>query len=146
MKLKIMSSPVKINFQSRPTGQWCFPAENCNIWWKLNVPKSLTNDSWGQPNIAIFEQHSSLLSISWSQINFNLLLLHLQVSKAAADLMAYCDAHSCDDPLISPVPTSENPFREKKFFCAILWASAWLLGSLPSVGLWETRQTDGQLM
>uniref|UniRef100_A0A671TML5 Guanine nucleotide-binding protein subunit gamma n=1 Tax=Sparus aurata TaxID=8175 RepID=A0A671TML5_SPAAU len=43
-----------------------------------------------------------------------------RVSKAAADLMAYCDAHSCDDPLISPVPTSENPFREKKFFCALL--------------------------
>lgn len=45
---------------------------------------------------------------------------HLQVSKAAADLMAYCDAHACDDPLITPVPTSENPFREKKFFCALL--------------------------
>lgn len=44
----------------------------------------------------------------------------LQVSKAAADLMAYCDAHSCDDPLITPVPTSENPYREKKFFCALL--------------------------
>uniref|UniRef100_A0A3B5L9Q9 Guanine nucleotide-binding protein subunit gamma n=1 Tax=Xiphophorus couchianus TaxID=32473 RepID=A0A3B5L9Q9_9TELE len=42
------------------------------------------------------------------------------VSKAAADLMAYCDAHACDDPLITPVPTSENPFREKKFFCALL--------------------------
>lgn len=47
-------------------------------------------------------------------------LPHLQVSKAAADLMAYCDTHSRDDPLISPVPTSENPFREKKFFCALL--------------------------
>lgn len=44
----------------------------------------------------------------------------LQVSKAAADLMAYCDAHIREDPLIVPVPASENPFREKKFFCAIL--------------------------
>lgn len=43
-----------------------------------------------------------------------------QVSKAAADLMSYCDAHACEDPLITPVPTSENPFREKKFFCALL--------------------------
>ena len=43
-----------------------------------------------------------------------------QVSKAAADLMAYCDAHIHDDPLITPVPTSENPFREKKFFCTLL--------------------------
>ncbi|KAG7999982.1 Guanine nucleotide-binding protein G(I)/G(S)/G(O) subunit gamma-4, partial [Nibea albiflora] len=43
-----------------------------------------------------------------------------QVSKAAADLMAYCDAHIREDPLIMPVPASENPFREKKFFCTIL--------------------------
>lgn len=48
------------------------------------------------------------------------LLAVSQVSKAAADLMTYCDAHACEDPLITPVPTSENPFREKKFFCALL--------------------------
>uniref|UniRef100_A0A3Q4I6L9 Guanine nucleotide-binding protein subunit gamma n=1 Tax=Neolamprologus brichardi TaxID=32507 RepID=A0A3Q4I6L9_NEOBR len=42
------------------------------------------------------------------------------VSKAAADLMAYCEAHIREDPLIVPVPASENPFREKKFFCTIL--------------------------
>uniref|UniRef100_A0A4W5KGR2 Guanine nucleotide-binding protein subunit gamma n=1 Tax=Hucho hucho TaxID=62062 RepID=A0A4W5KGR2_9TELE len=42
------------------------------------------------------------------------------VSKAAADLMAYCDAHIREDPLIVPVPASENPFREKKLFCTIL--------------------------
>ncbi|ERE91917.1 guanine nucleotide-binding protein G(I)/G(S)/G(O) subunit gamma-2-like protein [Cricetulus griseus] len=43
-----------------------------------------------------------------------------KVSKAAADLMAYCEAHAKEDPLLTPVPASENPFREKKFFCAIL--------------------------
>lgn len=43
-----------------------------------------------------------------------------QVSKAAADLTSYCEAHAKEDPLLSPVPASENPFREKKFFCAIL--------------------------
>lgn len=46
--------------------------------------------------------------------------LPVQVSKAAADLMAYCEAHAKEDPLLTPVPASENPFREKKFFCAIL--------------------------
>jgi hypothetical protein len=34
--------------------------------------------------------------------------------------MAYCDNHAIEDPLITPVPTSENPFREKKLFCALL--------------------------
>ncbi|KAM6393824.1 guanine nucleotide-binding protein G(I)/G(S)/G(O) subunit gamma-2 isoform 2-T3 [Pluvialis apricaria] len=44
----------------------------------------------------------------------------IKVSKAAADLMAYCEAHAKEDPLLTPVPASENPFREKKFFCVIL--------------------------
>ncbi|CAL8288843.1 guanine nucleotide-binding protein G(I)/G(S)/G(O) subunit gamma-2 isoform X1 [Gadus morhua] len=44
----------------------------------------------------------------------------IKVSKAAADLLSYCEAHAKEDPLLSPVPASENPFREKKFFCAIL--------------------------
>lgn len=46
--------------------------------------------------------------------------LLLQVSKAAAELMAYCEAHAKEDPLVTPVPSSENPFREKKLFCEIL--------------------------
>lgn len=49
-----------------------------------------------------------------------LLLCPPQVSQAAADLLAYCEAHVREDPLIIPVPASENPFREKKFFCTIL--------------------------
>lgn len=48
----------------------------------------------------------------------------IKVSKAAADLMAYCEAHAKEDPLLTPVPASENPFREKKFFCAILWSGS----------------------
>ncbi|MGH0190274.1 UNVERIFIED_CONTAM: hypothetical protein FKN15_043869 [Acipenser sinensis] len=47
-------------------------------------------------------------------------MCRIKVSKAAADLMVYCDSHACEDPLITPVPTSENPFREKKFYCALL--------------------------
>ncbi|KAG5843895.1 hypothetical protein ANANG_G00155750 [Anguilla anguilla] len=54
------------------------------------------------------------------QLKIEASMCRIKVSKAAADLMAYCDAHACEDPLISPVPTSENPFREKKFFCALL--------------------------
>ncbi|CAK6449632.1 unnamed protein product [Pipistrellus nathusii] len=54
------------------------------------------------------------------QLKIEASLCRIKVSKAAADLMSYCDAHACEDPLITPVPTSENPFREKKFFCALL--------------------------
>ncbi|MBN3319123.1 GBG2 protein, partial [Atractosteus spatula] len=44
----------------------------------------------------------------------------MKVSKAAADLLAFCEAHAKEDPLVTPVPSSENPFREKKLFCSIL--------------------------
>lgn len=46
--------------------------------------------------------------------------LFAQVSKAAAELMAYCESHAKEDPLVTPAPSSENPFREKKIFCTIL--------------------------
>lgn len=46
--------------------------------------------------------------------------LFAQVSKAAAELMAYCESHAKEDPLVAPTPSSENPFREKKIFCTIL--------------------------
>lgn len=54
------------------------------------------------------------------QLKIEASMCRIKVSKAAADLMTYCDSHTCEDPLITPVPTSENPFREKKFFCALL--------------------------
>ncbi|KAJ7987344.1 hypothetical protein DPEC_G00325510 [Dallia pectoralis] len=54
------------------------------------------------------------------QLKMEACMDRIKVSRAAADLMAYCDTHIRHDPLIVPVPASENPFREKKFFCTIL--------------------------
>ncbi|KAL7987547.1 hypothetical protein Chor_006466, partial [Crotalus horridus] len=54
------------------------------------------------------------------QLKMEAYLDRIKVSKAAADLLAYCDAHMGEDPLIIPVPASENPFREKKLLCTIL--------------------------
>ncbi|CAO2605186.1 Guanine nucleotide-binding protein G(I)/G(S)/G(O) subunit gamma-12 [Lemmus lemmus] len=42
-----------------------------------------------------------------------------QVSKASADLMSYCEEHARSDPLLIGIPTSENPFKDKKT-CIIL--------------------------
>lgn len=38
----------------------------------------------------------------------------LQVSKASADLMLYCEEHAKKDPLLMGIPASENPFKDKK--------------------------------
>ncbi|OXB71761.1 UNVERIFIED_CONTAM: hypothetical protein H355_004190, partial [Colinus virginianus] len=54
------------------------------------------------------------------QLKMEAYMDRMKVSKAAAELLAYCDAHIGEDPLIIPVPASENPFREKKLFCTIL--------------------------
>uniref|UniRef100_A0A3B3YMN8 Guanine nucleotide-binding protein subunit gamma n=1 Tax=Poecilia mexicana TaxID=48701 RepID=A0A3B3YMN8_9TELE len=38
----------------------------------------------------------------------------IKVSKASSDLMRYCGEHAKNDPLLMGIPTSENPFKEKK--------------------------------
>uniref|UniRef100_UPI00398F2F26 uncharacterized protein isoform X1 n=3 Tax=Pristiophorus japonicus TaxID=55135 RepID=UPI00398F2F26 len=38
----------------------------------------------------------------------------MQISKAARDLMLYCEEHKPSDPLLMGIPTSENPFKDKK--------------------------------
>ncbi|XP_016108293.1 guanine nucleotide-binding protein G(I)/G(S)/G(O) subunit gamma-8 isoform X1 [Sinocyclocheilus grahami] len=54
------------------------------------------------------------------QLKLEVNIDRMMVSKAAAELMAYCESHAKEDPLVTPVPSSENPFREKKIFCTIL--------------------------
>ncbi|ETE59159.1 guanine nucleotide-binding protein G(I)/G(S)/G(O) subunit gamma-8 [Pantherophis guttatus] len=54
------------------------------------------------------------------QLKLEVNIDRMKVSKAAADLLAYCEAHAKEDPLVTPVSSAENPFREKRLFCIVL--------------------------
>ncbi|XP_032964955.1 guanine nucleotide-binding protein G(I)/G(S)/G(O) subunit gamma-2 isoform X1 [Rhinolophus ferrumequinum] len=81
-----------------------------------SVSENPPSTSMASNNTASIAQARKLVEQLKMEANID----RIKVSKAAADLMAYCEAHAKEDPLLTPVPASENPFREKKFFCAIL--------------------------
>ncbi|XP_043995812.1 guanine nucleotide-binding protein G(I)/G(S)/G(O) subunit gamma-8 [Gambusia affinis] len=54
------------------------------------------------------------------QLKLEVNIERMMISKAAAELMSYCESHAKEDPLVTPVLSSENPFREKKIFCVVL--------------------------
>ncbi|XP_032801597.1 guanine nucleotide-binding protein G(I)/G(S)/G(O) subunit gamma-T2-like [Petromyzon marinus] len=47
------------------------------------------------------------------QLNIEVKLERLLVSKAAEDIKEYVDANAAEDPLIKGVPEDKNPFKEK---------------------------------
>lgn len=88
---------------------------------EANIDRIKVKGGWGGGDQCI--EKTCLCNVLIKKMCLYYKILHVgtwQVSKAAADLMSYCEAHAKEDPLLSPVPASENPFREKKFFCAIL--------------------------
>ncbi|KAF6351337.1 G protein subunit gamma 2 [Rhinolophus ferrumequinum] len=84
--------------------------------FETSVSENPPSTSMASNNTASIAQARKLVEQLKMEANID----RIKVSKAAADLMAYCEAHAKEDPLLTPVPASENPFREKKFFCAIL--------------------------
>ncbi|XP_010639151.1 guanine nucleotide-binding protein G(I)/G(S)/G(O) subunit gamma-8 isoform X2 [Fukomys damarensis] len=54
------------------------------------------------------------------QLKLEVNIDRMKVSQAAAELLAFCETHAKDDPLVTPVPATENPFRDKRLFCVLL--------------------------
>ncbi|MEJ1286039.1 guanine nucleotide binding protein (G protein) gamma 8 [Cricetulus griseus] len=54
------------------------------------------------------------------QLKLEVNIDRIKVSQAAAELLAFCETHAKDDPLVTPVPAAENPFRDKRLFCTLL--------------------------
>ncbi|XP_024647609.2 guanine nucleotide-binding protein G(I)/G(S)/G(O) subunit gamma-8 isoform X2 [Macaca nemestrina] len=54
------------------------------------------------------------------QLKLEVNIDRMKVSQAAAELLAFCETHAKDDPLVMPVPAAENPFRDKRLFCVLL--------------------------
>ncbi|XP_029426230.1 guanine nucleotide-binding protein G(I)/G(S)/G(O) subunit gamma-4 isoform X1 [Nannospalax galili] len=89
----------------------------------LRVPEGQVSIRDRRMKEGVFNNSSTSISQARKaveQLKMEACMDRVKVSQAAADLLAYCEAHMREDPLIIPVPASENPFREKKFFCTIL--------------------------
>ncbi|OCT68371.1 hypothetical protein XELAEV_18039669mg [Xenopus laevis] len=112
--------------QTRKLGQVYFFQGIAKCVDLLGVPSALKRPQHNEANpLRALMASNNTASIAQArklveQLKMEANIDRIKVSKAAADLMAYCEAHAKEDPLLSPVPASENPFREKKFFCAIL--------------------------
>ncbi|XP_032700191.1 guanine nucleotide-binding protein G(I)/G(S)/G(O) subunit gamma-12-like [Lontra canadensis] len=53
------------------------------------------------------------------QLRMEVSIERIKVSKASVDFMSYGEEHARSDPLLIGIPTSENPFKDKKT-CIIL--------------------------
>ncbi|OWK17190.1 hypothetical protein Celaphus_00013374 [Cervus elaphus hippelaphus] len=110
------TSPPLASDLTLPSGLLCFSCFCCYVRYsQLQLPARMKGETPVNSTMSIGQARKMV-----EQLKIEASLCRIKVSKAAADLMTYCDAHACEDPLITPVPTSENPFREKKFFCALL--------------------------
>ncbi|XP_072822901.1 dapper homolog 3 isoform X2 [Vicugna pacos] len=76
-------------------------------------PKSLAAMSNNMAKIAEARKTVEQLKL---EVNID----RMKVSQAAAELLAFCETHAKDDPLVTPVPAAENPFRDKRLFCVLL--------------------------
>ncbi|KAM8953582.1 guanine nucleotide-binding protein G(I)/G(S)/G(O) subunit gamma-8 [Pelodytes ibericus] len=50
------------------------------------------------------------------EVNIN----RMKVSLVVSEILSFCQSHSLSDPLVSPVPSAENPFKDKHLFCTVL--------------------------
>ncbi|KAM5126389.1 guanine nucleotide-binding protein G(I)/G(S)/G(O) subunit gamma-8-like [Mantella aurantiaca] len=50
------------------------------------------------------------------EVNIN----RMKVSAVVSDIMTFCQSHSVSDPLVSPVQSADNPFRDKRLACILL--------------------------
>ncbi|KAJ8248340.1 hypothetical protein GJAV_G00240960 [Gymnothorax javanicus] len=93
-------------------------AEGDNLQPKIHLSCWLVaamNDSMTNCTASIAQARKTV-----EQLKMETFVERIKVSKAAADLIAYCQAHIEEDPLIWPLPIAENPFCQKRLFCTIL--------------------------
>ncbi|KAM4020503.1 guanine nucleotide-binding protein G(I)/G(S)/G(O) subunit gamma-8 [Anomaloglossus baeobatrachus] len=54
------------------------------------------------------------------QLKMEVNIDRLKVSVVVSDMLSFCQSHFVSDPLVSPLPSAENPFRDKRLACVVL--------------------------
>ncbi|KAG8448437.1 hypothetical protein GDO86_015506 [Hymenochirus boettgeri] len=54
------------------------------------------------------------------QLRMEMNINRMQVSMVVSEILSFCQDHAHSDPLVSPVPSAENPFRDKRLICIML--------------------------
>ncbi|KAL6080790.1 hypothetical protein STEG23_031726 [Scotinomys teguina] len=126
--LSSFSGPPDLRFlrflsSARPAGMPCFRcfytlsssdfgsrAPPCGQQWGLEGGEAMSN------NMAKIAEARKTVEQLKLEVNID----RMKVSQAAAELLSFCETHAKDDPLVTPVPAAENPFRDKRLFCTLL--------------------------
>ncbi|XP_068106239.1 guanine nucleotide-binding protein G(I)/G(S)/G(O) subunit gamma-8-like isoform X3 [Hyperolius riggenbachi] len=54
------------------------------------------------------------------QLKMEVNIDRMMVSVVVSDILSFCESNCISDPLVSPVPAPENPFRDKRLVCIML--------------------------
>ncbi|XP_043848898.1 guanine nucleotide-binding protein G(I)/G(S)/G(O) subunit gamma-8 isoform X4 [Dromiciops gliroides] len=105
-----------------PTAAWaplspgeCLPARGPSLWGICRCINPFLTTTMSNNMAKIAEARKTV-----EQLKLEVNIERMKVSKAGAELLAFCEAHVKEDPLVTPVPAAENPFREKRLFCVLL--------------------------
>ncbi|EHB00857.1 Dapper-like protein 3 [Heterocephalus glaber] len=120
----VSGPPIRTPFYPRPC-EWVPPRINPTLGHRRVLARSAPHSCLVfnlYPAAAMSNNMAKIAEArkTVEQLKLEVNIDRMKVSQAAAELLAFCETHAKDDPLVTPVPAAENPFRDKRLFCVLL--------------------------